>query len=159
MNRIMKEHWGLFEYYQALRGQLMNILQDEELSFRLGGQTETLGDLCFEIGEVQHSYVQSFQTFTQNFDYRHHAPGLSTSVSGLKDWYAELDEQLKTTIERFSDDDLQRKTIDRGQGFKVTIRVQLEIYKEALLIFYGKCSVYLKAMEKDRPEQWQEWIG
>jgi hypothetical protein len=36
---------------------------------------------------------------------------------------------------------------------------QLEVYKEALLIFYGKASVYLKAMGKPRPQQWQEWIA
>jgi IS605 OrfB family transposase len=32
-------------------------------------------------------------------------------------------------------------------------------YKEALLIFYGKVSMYLKAIGKILPEQWQEWIG
>jgi hypothetical protein len=35
----------------------------------------------------------------------------------------------------------------------------LEIYKEALLIFYGKTSVYLKATGKELPEQWLAWIG
>lgn len=36
---------------------------------------------------------------------------------------------------------------------------QLEVYKEALLIFYGKASVYLKAMGKPRPPQWRERIA
>ncbi|MFP4346453.1 MAG: hypothetical protein ACLFU8_17340 [Anaerolineales bacterium] len=37
--------------------------------------------------------------------------------------------------------------------------VQLEIYKEALLIFYGKVSVYLKALGKVPSEHWQAWIA
>jgi hypothetical protein len=28
-----------------------------------------------------------------------------------------------------------------------------------LLIFYGKASVYLKALDKTLPEQWQAWIA
>lgn len=36
--------------------------------------------------------------------------------------------------------------------------IQSEIYKEALLIFYGKVDVYLKAMGKPRPEQWAIWM-
>jgi hypothetical protein len=33
------------------------------------------------------------------------------------------------------------------------------IYREALLIFYGKASIYLKALGKTLPEQWQAWIA
>jgi len=36
---------------------------------------------------------------------------------------------------------------------------QLDIYREALLIFYGKVSVYLKSMGRARPPEWREWIG
>ena len=34
-----------------------------------------------------------------------------------------------------------------------------ELCREALLVFYGKASVYLKAMGKERPEQMRDWIG
>jgi hypothetical protein len=37
--------------------------------------------------------------------------------------------------------------------------IQLHIYREALLSFYGKASVYLKALGKTLPEQWQSWIA
>ena len=50
------------------------------------------------------------------------------------------------------------RKIDRGGGFIISPAIQLEIYKEALLIFYGKADVYLKAMGKPRPEQWTVWI-
>jgi len=36
---------------------------------------------------------------------------------------------------------------------------QLDTYREALLIFYGKVSVYLKSMGKTRSKEWRDWIG
>jgi hypothetical protein len=145
--------------YQALRVQLMESLSDEELQFQPGGENPTLGALCREMGEVEVAYIRSFLTFTQDFAYRNEEPGLEESVARLSTWYAELDSELKAAIEGFSDDDLETRVIDRGGSFTLSPRIQLEIYKEALLIFYGKVSVYLKAMGKARTEQWQHWIA
>jgi hypothetical protein len=36
---------------------------------------------------------------------------------------------------------------------------QLDVYRGALLIFYGKVGVYLKAIGVTLPPQWQAWIG
>lgn len=158
MNRIITEHYPLFEHYQAIRHQLMDVLTDEELSFCPGGENQSLGELCREIGEVEHSYIQSFKTFAQNFDYRNEEAGLASSVEKLTGWYAKLDAELKETVSNLTDADLE-KPINRGPGFEVKPFVQLEIYKEALLIFYGKVSVYLHAMGKPLPKQMEEWIG
>ncbi|MEX2143178.1 MAG: hypothetical protein WD740_01175 [Anaerolineales bacterium] len=48
--------------------------------------------------------------------------------------------------------------MERG-GWSVPVRINLEIYKEALLIFYGKAWVHLLALRKPLPEQWVHWIG
>jgi hypothetical protein len=37
---------SFFPEYQALRDQLMEILSDEDLGLRLGGETMSLGELC-----------------------------------------------------------------------------------------------------------------
>jgi hypothetical protein len=34
-----------------------------------------------------------------------------------------------------------------------------ETPREALIIFYGKLSVYLRALERPLPGQWGDWIG
>jgi hypothetical protein len=162
MNSIMESYYPTFEYYQyyqALRYQLMGILGDEELSFQPGGKNATLGALCREIGEAEYCYIQSFKTFAMDFSYRNTEPGLENSIAKLSLWYKELDQELKATIEALSDDDVQNRPIDRGPSFQPSLLIQLDIYKEALLIFYGKISVYLKLMGKERPEQWQQWIG
>jgi uncharacterized damage-inducible protein DinB len=157
MNKIMKEYYPTFELYQSLREQLMDILSDEELDFQPGGDNTTLGSLCRDIGDIEHSYIQSFKIFKQDFSYRNKEAGLEGSVAQLTAWYMTLDKELKTTIDELSDKDLER-SIDRG-GFSLQPLAQLDVYKEALLIFYGKVSVYLKMMGKTLPEQWVDWIN
>lgn len=159
MNSIMKDYFPTFQMYQALRTQLLEILSDQDLSYRVEGKNPTLGALCREIGEIEYAYIQSFKSFKQNFSYRNEEPGLETSLSRLSAWYKKLDDELKTAVETLSEEDIQNKKIDRGGGFTLPPQIQLNIYQEALLIFYGKVSVYLKALEKPLPEQWQDWIG
>jgi hypothetical protein len=118
-----------------------------------------LGTLCREIGEVEHAYIESFRSFKQDFSYRNSEPGLADSVGRLTAWFAELDAALQATIAGLSDDEIASRLIDRGGGFTLPPQIQLEVYKEALLIFYGKADVYLKAMGKELPEQWRDWIG
>jgi hypothetical protein len=117
-----------------------------------------LGALCQEIGEVERAYIDSFQTFRIDFAYRNPEPGLAESVGQLSAWYNALDAELEAAIAALSEEDVKTRQIDRG-GWSLPPSIQLEVYKEALLIFYGKASVYLKALGKSRSEQWQEWIA
>ncbi|MDM8521442.1 DinB family protein [Anaerolineales bacterium HSG6] len=159
MNSIIKEHYALFEMYQALRNQLLESLTVEDLMYRLNQNTPSLGQLCVEIGEVEQAYIQSFQTFKMDFSYRNQTEGLIHDIEQLTTWLSELDHQLKTTIEALSEETIQTQKIDRGHDFIISPQFQLEVYKEALLIFYGKVSVYLKGLEKPTSEQWMHWIG
>jgi hypothetical protein len=158
MNSLIETYFPTFELYQSLRSQLMEILTDEDLMYDPGGESVTLGALCRQIGETQQSYIESFINFTQDFSNRTVQQGLAESVDRLTVWYADLDRELKSVVSALSEEDLANRTIDRGGGFRVSPAVQLEIYKEALLIFYGKVDIYLKMMGKPRPQQWAEWI-
>src|SRR6266550_3159991 len=152
-----------FPEYQGLRDQLMEILADEDLGLRLGGETASLGELCREIGEIEHTYVQSFRTFRQDFSYRNPDPELERSVAAVKAWFAELDREMMAAVEALSDDDIATRRIIRGDFdeafFSPLPKVQLDVYREALLIFYGKVTVYLRAIERPLPGQWADWIG
>jgi hypothetical protein len=159
MNSIIQNDYPLFTLYQRLREQLMAQLADGDLSFSPGGENPTLGELCREIGEVEQAYIDSFREQRQDFSYRYPDPSIATSVARLREWYGELDGALKEAILAFADTDVHQPLIDRGPDFVVSPFVQFQIYKEALLIFYGKVSVYLKAMSKARSEQWQDWIA
>ncbi len=159
MNRIVSEQYGLFRLYQRLREHLLAALTDDDLAFTPGGANPTLGRLCGEIGETEQAYIDSFRNFQLNFEYRQPDRALEQSVAGLGAWLAALDEELYAVVAALSDEDIAARPIDRGSNFRVPTGVQLEIYKEALIIFYGKTTVYLKLLGKTPSKQWHEWIG
>ena len=157
MNRYMLEKWPWIEGTHGMRSQLLDSLSEADLAFSPGGQNMTLGALCREMGEVEYSYIQSLKTFRQDWSYHNEEADLESSVARLKAWFQTLDDELKATVEAFSDEDLQ-KTIDRG-GFATPVELQLDVYLQALLIFLGKATVYFKAMNKALPQNFQEYIG
>ncbi len=157
MNRYMQEKWPWIEGTHGMRSQLLDILSDADLAFSPGGQNMTLGALYREMGEIEHSYIQSFKTFKQEWSYRNTEAGLESSVARLNAWYQTLDDEMKAAVSALSDEDLT-KTVDRGV-FSLPVELQLDVYLQALLIFFGKATVYLKAMNKPLPEQINEYIG
>jgi uncharacterized damage-inducible protein DinB len=159
MNSIMTNYFPTFEMYQAIRNQLMEALTDNDLSYTPGGANPALGVLCREIGEVEHAYIDSFRTFALDFSYSNTTPGLENSVTQLVAWYADLDAELKAAISGLSEEDINGRLVDRGGDFKLLPQIQLNIYQEALLIFYGKAIVYLRAMGKTPPQQMRDWLG
>jgi hypothetical protein len=65
-------------------------------------------------------------------------------------------------LETVSEDDAANRKIVRSDFdvdyFSPLAKTQLDVYQEALLIFYGKVSVYLRALQKPFPPQWRTWI-
>lgn len=160
MNSIIKDYYPLFQSYQALRDQLTEMLTDADLAYRVAGDaTPTLGALCCDIGDTEYAYIQSFKTFTHEYTYHNPDPQRERSVAALTAWYAQLDSDLCVAIEAISEADCAKRAIERGGGFTVLPPAQIAIYNEALLIFYGKASIYLKGLGKTLPQQWQDWIG
>jgi hypothetical protein len=158
MNSLMQNKWTWVEPTHMLRDQVLEAVTDADLKFTPGGQAMPLGVLLREQGEIEYAYLQSFKNFTQDFSYRNTDAGLDGSVSRLKAWFASMDGDMKSTLEAFSDADLS-KTIKRGSGFEVPIEMQLDIYLQAVLIFLGKASIYLRAMNKSLPKEMVEWVG
>jgi uncharacterized damage-inducible protein DinB len=158
MNRFMQERWSWFEGSHGMRTGLLEAITDADLSFSPGGQNITLGALFRETGEIEHSYVQSLKTFKQDWSYRNTEAGLENSVAQLKAWFQRLDDELQATISSFSDDDL-KKAVERPGGYTMPIEMQLDVYLQALFIFFGKATIYFKAMNKPLPPSVQEYIG
>ena len=157
MNRYMQEKWPWIEGTHGMRLLLLDSLSDADLAFSPGGQNITLGALCRQMGEIEYSYIQSLKTFQQDWSYRNTEAGLESSIAHLKAWYQTLDEEMKATVAALSDEDL-KKTVDRG-GFATPVDLQLDVYLQALLIFFGKATIYLKAMNKSMPQTIEEYIG
>ena len=142
-----------------LRDQLMELLSDQDLAYKLPGNNPTLGELCEEMGYIQQAYTHSFKTLKLDWTYRDSKPAATHSVASLNHWFKKLDAELVEALSGLSEDDIHTLQIDRGHEFIASPQVQFQIFREALLVFYAKASVYLKALEKPYPEQWKSWVG
>lgn len=158
MNSLVEQELPLRES-QHLRYYLLDLLTDDDLAYKLPGDNPTLGALCREIGELEHMYIQSFKTFKHDWSYQHPDPEVATRTERLRAWYRALDDEFDSILGAFSEDDLHNKQIDRARGFQPSLFVQFHIYREAVLMFYAKASVYLKALQKSVNEEWQLGIG
>ena len=157
MNAEVQQFYEMNQLYTQARHELMEILTDTDLAYQPSEANPPLGILCRHIGETEYAYVQSFKTFKVDFSYRNNDPELATSVKKLKQWYRQLDAELEIMLEKLTDEDVQTRQVDRGD-FSLPPHIHLDVYREALLIFYGKVSVYLKEMGKPMPDRWQAWI-
>ena len=158
MEGRVAEIYGILEMTLALRGELMTWLKDDDLAFRVT-MNPTLGQLCREIGEVQLAYTESLKTLKLDLSYRaENGAELEASVEKLTAWYTDLNAAMKSAIETLSEDDLGNKLVDRT-FFELSLGAQIHTFREALLIFYAKVDVYLRAMDKEPSDNWQGWIG
>jgi uncharacterized damage-inducible protein DinB len=160
MNSYMQGNWQWVEPTHKMRYTLLlDTLTDADLAFTPGGTAMTLGALCRECGDVQHAYVESLKHFTQDFSWTHpEAKTMEASLAKLREWYQAMDADMESVLSAMSEDDL-KKLIDRGGGFSLPVTVQMDIYLQALLIFFGKASIYLRAMNRPIPQDILNWIG
>jgi hypothetical protein len=157
MNRYMGEEWWWIEGSHEVRDDMLGVLNDADLGFSPGGSNLTLGELFRQMGEVEYSYLHGLKTLAQDWEYHNTEDGLAASTSRLLSWFHELDDELKTVVSAFSDDDLA-KEVTRASGFAMPVEMSLDIYVQAVLIFAGKAVVYLRAMDKPIPKSVEDWI-
>ena len=138
------------------RDELLLALTDADLAFNPGGDNPTFGELCLRIGETQHSYAESFLTFAADFDYRYPDPSIATSIERLREWHGHLDGELEDALESLSKADAGRSV--RREGVQVPLAAHLLVFNEALLLFFGKAFVYLKAGGIAMPNKWGAWV-
>jgi hypothetical protein len=154
MNSLLETEFPLREA-QHLRYDLLHTLTDRDLAYKLPGSNPTLGELCRANGELEYCYIQSFKTFKHDWSHPPSEPELATRVVALEAWFTRLDQEFEDVVRGFSDEDLHHKQIDHGHGFRPSLFVQWQIYHEALLMFYAKADVYLKALQKTVNDQWR----
>ena len=156
MNALMKEHGELLSDTQSFRTGMLAQLTDADLAYALPGNM-TLGELCREMGETEHGYVAAFSRFEHEWGYRHPDPSVATSVAALRAWYEQLDGDLLAALNALTDDDIATRRL-RGGGW-ASVTKEFHLYREALLIFYAKAGLYLRALDKPLSEEWIDWMG
>ncbi|MEM6530413.1 MAG: hypothetical protein AAF653_19090 [Chloroflexota bacterium] len=158
MNNFVQQQFPILESTLAMRHTLMDMLTDEDLQFALPGNI-TLGEVCQQVGECDYIYAQAFKTFQHDWTYTHPDSSVAVSVEKLRAWYTELEADIKNTLAAMTDEQINTQMVDRGHDMHIPLAFDFHVYRESLLIFYAKVSVYLRAMGKPLPQQWQLWIG
>ncbi|HYO87036.1 MAG TPA: DinB family protein [Candidatus Limnocylindrales bacterium] len=157
MNTLLTEFGDNLRELHQLQKDLLAQLDDNNLALSLPGNNPTLGEVLREMGEWQRRYIESFRTFRQDYSLRQSPPNVATSVEALKVWYAELETELIEAVGALTEEDLQ-KPVDRG-GFTPSASTQFHIYREMLLIYYGRLDVYVRALDRTISDQWRMWVG
>ena len=157
MSKYMDETYPIIDETHVMRTELLDTLTEADLSFTPGGDAMTFGALFREMGEIQHAYVESLKTFRQDWNYHNTEAGLENSVARLKAWFQSLDDEMKAVVSAFSDADFD-KPITRESGYDAPVRMQLDFYVQALLIFCGKATIYLRVMGKPLTQSLKDWV-
>lgn len=156
MNQILKEMGPLLDMSHGIRDQALALVESEDMGFALAG-APPLGDLIRTMGDVEVAYTEAFSS--RKLDWSLRAVGRDDLASG-KDaiaWFASLDEQFKSAVGAVPDGDLSDQ-VDRG-GWSYPVSAHFHTYREALLIFFGKLDLYLRALGKELPDEWRGWVG
>lgn len=145
--------------HHSMRDHLLTLVSDADLGYRLPGRNPSLGELLVEMGDLQGVYTHSFETFTLDWAHRELPRPQPITVANLQAWFATHDEAMNRALSRLTEEELRDERIDRGSGFIASAYVQHEIYREAVYIYYGKLSVYLRALDRDAGAEWAAWVG
>ncbi|WP_275003307.1 hypothetical protein [Promicromonospora iranensis] len=135
------------------------MVSDDDLTYKLPGANATLGQLLIDLGDIQGVYTHSFETLELDWAHRQLPPPSPVTVANLRVWFDMQDAAMKAALDAFTVDELQVDRINRGEGFIASPFVQHKIYREAVYIFYGRLSVYLRALERDAGPSWMAWVG
>jgi len=156
MNGLMQEQRELLADTQSFRPGMLDQLTDADLAYALPGNL-TLGELCREMGETEHGYVAAFSRFEHEWGYHHDDPAVTVSVDALRTWYERLDAELLAALTAMTDEQIATKRL-RGGGW-ASVTKEFHLYREALLMFYAKVGVYLRALGKPISAEWLDWMG
>ncbi len=157
MNSLLSKMSAQIKTTQSLRFYALDQLTDADLVYSLPGNPP-LGELFRQEGEFEQSYVDSYKRMRQDFLYQHEDHSVENSVAALRQWFTSLDESLENAMLGLTEEEVQTRMIDRG-GWTISPTNQAHTYIETLLIFYGKLSVYMRALGKPFSERWMEWIA
>lgn len=158
MNSLVRDQFGLLDTMHDLRDSVLNELSSADLNYQVENNP-TFGELFAQLANIEHTYTQSFKTFRMDWSLMSTPPTVDIGdPAQLKTWFQHLDAELKAALQALSEEDVEGKTIDRG-GFTPIPTTQFHIYREALLIMYGRFSVYITALDRPTSQMWKEWIG
>lgn len=158
MNSYVQNEYDGVEETQALIWGLLDDVPESAFDYSPGGTNPTIRGLLRELAQTEIAYTRSFRDWVMSFDEEGESPVDLRSAASIRAGFTTLHEALKEAVASVSDADFPTRWIDRG-GFQVTPMMQIQIYREAILIIVARISVYLRVLGLPLPAQWVSWIG
>lgn len=155
MNKLIVQKGTLIDLMHNLRTEILNSILDADLDKTLGGTTLSLRALLLEQAGFQRAYTELFRTFALRFDQNILDENLT--LEAIKTKFDALDTDMIAALEALSNEDLAR-SVDRG-SHKIPLEITFFTYRESLMIFAAKASIYLRALGRALPPQVAGWIG
>ncbi|MEJ7839903.1 MAG: hypothetical protein WKF81_13905 [Thermomicrobiales bacterium] len=158
MHAALEMQWSWIQAMNGLRSELLESLNNQDLSVTPGGSKPALGELLVSMGDLTRAYTSSFHDFLLEWDQEPSEGGISTSVETLQLWFSQLDSELESTLTELTDESILRQ-IERPGGGAMPVDMHLQVYNQALFIYFGKFVVYLNAISRPMPPSLAEYIG
>ena len=158
MNRLIQQRAHMIDLSHTLRDELFEGLSDADLEFSPGGTAPTLRALLLEQANVQAAYAESFRTLKLKFGET--TPAGQQSTEEIRARFAQLDAELIGALAALSDDDLRRPHDPRGlKAPGYTVETSYYTYRESVLIFAARASIYLRALGREVPTLMKSFVG
>jgi len=158
MNRLTEQRPHLIDLTHTLRDTVFGEITETDLDFSPGGAALTLRRLLLEQAEIQAAYAESFRSLKLKFDVV--APADVQTIAQIQAWFAQLDAELFGALNALSNEELSRPHDPRGQmSSRYTVETSFHTYRESVLIFSAKASVYLRALGRDVPKLMKSFVG
>lgn len=159
MNQIEQNFMSLLDMGMDVLAEALSEVSSGDLEFTPPGESVSLGELSRAMGDVTYAYAESYRTGVMDLTLSAENRDRPHTGREMADWLRAQEGLLKEAVSGLSDEQLTTKTVDRGGGWKIPLLTQFHVYREALLIFFGKLDVYLRMMNKKRPARWVQWVG
>ncbi|ULH14087.1 DinB family protein (plasmid) [Deinococcus sp. KNUC1210] len=158
MNRLMQQRTHMIDLTHSLRDEVFKPISESDMEFSPGGSAHTLRGLMLEQADIQAAYAQSFRTLHLSFGDA--TPDEQQNIQELRAHFARLDAELLAALEALSDEDLKRPHDPRGlKAPGYTVETSFYTYRESVLIFAARATVYLRALGRDVPALMKSFVG
>ncbi|MFN8562195.1 MAG: hypothetical protein U0703_11375 [Anaerolineae bacterium] len=159
MNSLITETRDILTSTQGLRAELLNVLtdvlSDADLGYSLPGNP-TLGEMFREEAEIERSYMPTRSRPSRR---------RSSTAKAIQRWRPTSTSSrriIRRSMPIWSARWTAFRSRPRPEHRARVVNVgaaQLAVYFQAVLIFFGKATIYFRAAGKPLPEQWKAWIG
>src|SRR3989344_4956629 len=147
---FFRRSWG---FHRGHTTDLLKILSDEELSFKVGDNVGTLGQQFRHLVRVDDQYISAIENRKVENNRKKLDFPIEKSVQKLLEQFETDDERLFSVINQIGDEDIKIDWSYWGEK-ELTLSEHLEAMVEHEILHHGELIVYFRILNKQFPDRW-----